>query len=179
MDYPSSYLTEANLGKIFQIAQPDVSFVHDKAVPNSRIKTRPDYRFESLKLIVEFDGNRHYQDAGVIVRDREKDRIYTAMGYRIVRIPYFVQMTQELLRECFGKQIPYNQVYQHGFIDKKAELPANFCELGVQRFVADLARFSSYQAEIIQSLRERIVEKGEVDLVVPPSLIDLVRDKAA
>lgn len=174
MDYPNSYLTEDNLGKIFQIAQPDVPFVRDKTVPESGIKARPDYRFDSIKLIVEFDGNRHYQDAGVIVRDREKDKIYTAMGYRIVRIPYFVQMTQELLRECFGKDIAYKQVYPHGFIDRKAVLPANFCELGVQRFVMDLARFDAYRAEITQSLWQKIAETGEADCVLPPSLMGLV-----
>lgn len=178
MDYPNDYLTEERLGEIFQIAQPDIAFVHNKIVPDSGIKNRPDYRFESLKLIVEFDGNQHYQDAAVIVRDREKDRVYTAMGYRVLRIPYFVQMTQALLQECFGAPIVYHQVYPHGFIDAKAVLPANFCELGVQRFMADLVRFSAYRAEVVQSLREKVVEKGDVDLVVPPSLRAWLLDKA-
>nr|WP_314488004.1 DUF559 domain-containing protein [uncultured Kingella sp.] len=184
MDYPNDYLTEERLGEIFQIAQPDIAFVHNKfvhnkMVPDSGIKNRPDYRFESLKLIVEFDGNQHYQDAAVIVRDRKKDRVYTAMGYRVLRIPYFVQMAQALLQECFGAPIVYRQVYPHGFIDAKAVLPANFCELGVQRFMADLVRFSAYRAGILQSLREKVAEKGDVDLVVPPSLRAWLLDKAA
>ena len=36
----------------------------------------------------------------LIFRDQEKDRVYTEMGYRIIRIPYFIQMTEALLKIC-------------------------------------------------------------------------------
>ena len=91
------YLTEQSLGILFKTLVPHLEFKHNKTVPNSGIKTRPDYRFEELKLIIEFDGNQHYQDVNVIFRDKEKDKIYTEMGYRIERIPYFIQMTEEFL----------------------------------------------------------------------------------
>lgn len=68
------YLTEQNLGILFKTLVPHLEFEHNKTVPNSGIKTRPDYRFEELGLIIEFDGNQHYQDANVIFRDKEKIR---------------------------------------------------------------------------------------------------------
>lgn len=151
-----------------------MEFIHNKSVPNSGIKTRPDYRFEIIKLIVEFDGNQHYQNVDIIFRDQEKDRVYTEMGYRIIRIPYFIQMTEALLKNLFNQQIHYNQEYPHGFIDDAAILPANFCELGIKRFVADLDRFPDYKSEIVDSLRQKIFEKKEINLVLPPSLHYLV-----
>ena len=168
------YLTEQNLGILFKTLVPHLEFEHNKTVPNSGIKTRPDYRFEELGLIIEFDGNQHYQDANVIFRDKEKDKIYTEMGYRIERVPYFIQMTEEFLCQLFQQPILYKQNYPHGFIDKKAVLPANFCELGIQRFIKDLDRFNLYKYEIITSLHQRIIEKKEINLVLPPTLHYLV-----
>ena len=54
-----AYLTEQNLGNIFSTLLPDTPFIHNKTVPNSGVKMRPDFRFETLKLIVEFDGSQH------------------------------------------------------------------------------------------------------------------------
>ncbi|EER56197.1 hypothetical protein NEIFL0001_0538 [Neisseria flavescens SK114] len=169
-----AYLTEQNLGNIFSTLLPDTPFIHNKTVPNSGVKMRPDFRFETLKLIVEFDGSQHYQDVNVLFRDKEKDRIYQAMGYRIVRIPYFIQMTQELLHILFQQEFSYQQCYPHGFIDDNAVLPANFCELGIMQFQADLGRFDIYRLDIISSLRKKITIKKEINLVLPPSLHDLI-----
>ena len=169
-----AYLTEQNLGNIFSTLLPNIPFIHNKTVPNSGVRTRPDFRFETLKLIVEFDGSQHYQDVNVLCRDKEKDRIYQAMGYRIVRIPYFIQMTQELLHILFQQELSYQQCYPHGFIDDAAVLPANFCELGIIQFRGDLERFDIYRSDIISSLRQKINAKKEINLVLPPSLYDLI-----
>ena len=174
MDILPTYLTEKKLGDIFQVLLPELEFVHNKTVPDSGIRQRPDYRFEALKLIVEFDGYQHYQDVEVILRDWKKDKTYQAMGYRIFRFPYFVQMTSEILERIFGVSMAYKQVYPHGFIDDKALLPAHFCELGIQRFLSDLNEFEQYKGEIIQSLRQKVSEKQETNLVLPPSLHYLV-----
>ena len=96
------------------------------------------------------------------------------MGYRIVRIPYFIQMTQELLHILFQQEFSYQQCYPHGFIDDNAVLPANFCELGIMQFHADLGRFDIYRLDIISSLRKKITIKKEINLVLPPSLHDLI-----
>ena len=56
-------------------------------VKNYRI--RPDYRWERLKFIVEFDGVQHYQKPDVIRKDGENQKIYESFGYHVVRIPFF------------------------------------------------------------------------------------------
>ncbi|MBE3658651.1 hypothetical protein BOO92_18435 [Vibrio navarrensis] len=69
----------------------------------------------------------------------------------------------------------FNQIYEHGFIDKKAILPADYCELGVRQFEQDLATFSAFKSDIVKSLESKISELGNIDLVLPSSLHYLVR----
>jgi hypothetical protein len=170
-----TYLTEDRLGEIFSEVVPELAYVHDKSVPAARNKMlRPDYRFEELKLIVEFDGDSHYCKASRVLKDRDKDDDYMALGYRVYRIPYFVQMTSEILYELFEVRVDFEQRYPHGFIDKKAVLPADYCELGIGSFKRDLERFLAYRNDIIDSLRNKVKVIGEPDVVVPQSLKALV-----
>ncbi len=166
------YLTEKNLGLILNELFPRNDFIHDKSVPNSQNKRRrPDYRSEEKMLIIEFDGDSHYCKAQRIKSDTEKDEDYASLGYRIFRIPYFVQITPPVLNGIFNENIAFEQRYPNGFIDKKAVLPSDFCELGIELFKNDLVRFEYHAQEIIESLKEKIKEKGDAELVVPPSLI--------
>jgi very-short-patch-repair endonuclease len=50
---------------------PSETFIHDKVVPNSNTKTRPDYRCEKLKLIIEFDGDQHYRNVKKLVHHKD------------------------------------------------------------------------------------------------------------
>lgn len=169
------YLTESSLGKILKDIVPDLEFVHDKAVPHAKNKRRrPDYRCDSKKLIIEFDGDTHYCKAQRIIADAEKDEDYSALGYRIFRIPYFVQMTEQVIKHIFDKDIVFKQVYSNGFIDPKAILPADFCELGINQFLKDLETFDYHKDEIIESLKNKITEEGNINHVLPPSLHYLV-----
>lgn len=173
-----THLTEKRMGEIFSCLLPDEDIVHDKSVPESSNKRRrPDYRFEERKLIVEFDGDSHYCQAKRIITDKEKDHDYSSIGYKVVRIPYFVQMNNHLLEHIFGSGhgLEFNQIYEHGFIDKKAILPADYCELGVRQFEQDLATFSAFKSDIVKSLESKISELGNIDLVLPSSLHYLVR----
>ncbi|MCL9792719.1 hypothetical protein J4528_10765 [Neisseria subflava] len=94
----------------------------------------------------------------VLCRDKEKDRIYQAMGYRIVRIPYFIQMTQELLHILFQQEFSYNNATPR-FYRRQCCLTCNFCELGIMQFQADLGRFDMYRLDIISSLRRNHYQK--------------------
>ncbi len=169
------YLTEKNLGLILDELYPDNDFIHDKSVPNSKNKRRrPDYRSEERKLIIEFDGDSHYCKAQRIKSDIEKDEDYSSLGYRIFRIPYFVQISTPLLKKIFNENIPFIQRYPNGFIDPKAVLPSDFCELGIQLFKNDLVRFEYLAEEIVESLRNKAKEKNDIELVVPLSLKELI-----
>lgn len=171
------YLTEINLKEILQVIKPTYEFIHDKIVPNSKNKRmRPDFRCEELKLIIEFDGDSHYCKAERILKDKQKDDDYINLGYKIFRIPYFIQMSTKLLKIIFDEDIKFTQIYPNGFIDKKATLPADFCELGIELFIQDLEKFDYCKDEIIESLKKKIEEKENMNFVVPSSLFYLLRN---
>lgn len=92
------------------------------------------YTRSGQTVVVEFDGDEHYRDTRKIRVDRIKDRIADENGYSVVRFPYWIQLTSETLWHYFGLQAKVIQDFPHGFIDRRAKLPASFCELGVHRF---------------------------------------------
>ena len=170
-----NYLTEKELGKILKHIFSNHPFIHNKQVPNSNIKTRPDYRNDILKLIVEFDGYHHYSTTKTIIRDELKDNTYKKMGYTIIRIPYFVQISKLIISNLFNIKTNFIQTYPHGFIDLKAMLPADYCELGIKHFENDIKNFYYIKNEIIFSLKNKIKEHKNIKLVLPPSLYYLVQ----
>jgi hypothetical protein len=144
-------------------------------VPGSNIQSRPDFRCDALKLIIEFDGYRHYNDIKTIINDHNKSYVYGNMGYKIIRIPYFIQLSTIMIKQLFGVDYEYIQSYQHGFIDEAALLPANFNEEGVKRFIKDLDTYKFAHSEIIMSLKNKIRICNNIDMVLPPSLHYLAR----
>jgi hypothetical protein len=169
----NDYLDESKLGLILNKIYPNQDFVHDKTVPNSELLTRPDYRCDNIKLIVEFDGDRHYREAKKIKTEKNKEIKYSEMGYKVVRIPYFVQMSNLIVKHLFEIDFDYKQHYPHGFISDKVILPADFCELGIKKFQADLEKFSYAKNDIIKSLKKKKDILLDKELVLPPSLFYL------
>lgn len=109
------------------------------------------------KVLVEFDGHRHYTDALQIKIDREKDKLAKEHGYDLIRIPYWVQLTTETLKHYFNINGEVIQKYSHGFIDKNAILPASFCELGLDRFEEEIGNLPvNVKEEISKSLNNNI-----------------------
>lgn len=166
------YLDERSLGQFLR-DRLDPEIVSNALVPGVVRRFRPDYRSEQYKLIVEFDGDQHYRSAKHVIEDTVRDQIITGAGYRVVRIPYFVQMTAPVIGQLFGPLVS-NQTrfrdFPHGFIADTVVFPADFCELGVDRFLADLNRFTVIRADIVASLERAAAAKGDWRLVYPPSV---------
>lgn len=168
------YLTEQLLSEVLSLICPNKEFVKDKVVPNSGVRTRPDYRNDDLMLIVEFDGNHHYQVSKKIKNEINKTKLYEEMGYNVVRIPYFIQISSQTIKHLFGVDMDYKQVFPHGFISKRVIMPADFSEMGILKFKEDLKKFNYIKPEIIKSLSEKIKTTQDIDLVIPSSLQYLV-----
>ncbi len=169
-----NYLTESILGNFLVDLYPNYIFEHNKKVPGSNCQYRPDYRNDKLKLIIEFDGYRHYSQSTDIIKDCTKDTIYKNMGYNIIRIPYFVQLSNIVIKKLFDLELNYQQNYPHGFIDEKCLLPCDFNELGIERFKEDLIKFDYIAYEIINSLKIKINLCNDIRLVLPKSLYYLI-----
>jgi very-short-patch-repair endonuclease len=147
------YLTEASLVK-FLLDNIDQEGIHNKKFGKYRF--RPDYVSHRHKLVVEFDGYLHYTKAKTVLDDYQKNDIIADSGYKIVRIPYFVQLSENVMSFLFGDHLeilPFDFVeYSHGFVDESAVLPADFCTLGVKRFENDLQNFCFISDDILRSL---------------------------
>lgn len=165
----NEYLTEETLG-IFLHQNFNEPFLHNKAVEGSNNIKRPDYHCPELKLIVEYDGHLHYKDAARIVDDRLKDEVYTQLGYKIIRIPYFVQLSKDVIKELFGFARSDFNTYPHGFISDTTILPADYCSLGQKKFIEDLKRFAFIKKDIIHSLEQKIKTLGHREKVIPDTL---------
>lgn len=147
--YNKNYLTEDSLEEFLKQIYPNKEIISNKIVPNSNLKSRPDFRIEEEKIIVEFDGYRHYNSYETQLRDEIKYHHYTYMGYKVIRIPYFIQLSTEVILKLFGIHLPdFEQTFPHGFIDNKAT-PLDFNYKGLMKFRDDLIIFEKEIAEDI------------------------------
>ena len=167
-----AYLDERSLGRFLR-ERLDPKIVANAQVPALARRFRPDFRSERDRLIIEFDGDQHYRRALHVIQDAERDAVLTAAGYRVIRIPYFVQLTADTIRHLFGTLItdlsPFKD-FPHGFIADTVIFPADYCELGIERFLRDLDRFAFIRPDILASLERAAAARGDWRLVYTPLL---------
>jgi hypothetical protein len=132
-----------------KILFPNNIFIRNRIIKESGIKNRPDFFCKELKLIVEFNGPKHYTDSLTQSRDSLKKIIYNNMGYKIINIPYFIQMCPELCK-ILGSEIEIKQIFPHGFINEGVVLPSDFNSLGIKNFYNDL--LINYSKEICNEI---------------------------
>ena len=143
------------LTKIF----PNVKdWVHNKEVgkflDGKKLRTRPDYRSESRMLIIEFDGVQHYSKPDVILKDARNTDNYKRLGYTVIRIPYFIQLTNSAIKELFGEVIkePMFDV-QYASLGASSGSPAYLCPAGLERMAKEFTRFPEQYQVNIQALK--------------------------
>jgi len=171
-EHTAPYLTEAALGR-FLNERIGGEIVHDGVVPGAARKFRPDYRIVGQKVLVEFDGPDHYTKAEKILSDQKRDHLFADLGFWTIRIPFFIQLDRNVIEHLFvGLAMDTSRFldFPQGFISKDVPCPADFCELGIDKFVADLKRFHYIRAAILKSLSEKVSERGDWRGVYPRSL---------
>lgn len=159
---PLTGLHRTGLDEYLSFIFPNTNdWIHDKAFgiheDNENHKIRPDYRSDSLKLIVEFDGLPHYSDPAVIFKDDKNTNIYKKNGYKVIRIPYFIQLTNEAVAKLFGIKVnePLFKVSYPslGGVEMKHN-PSCLCPEGLKRMARDFKRFPEQYEINIQSLKK-------------------------
>lgn len=116
---------------------------------------RPDYRSKSLMLVVEFDGIQHYNNPCNIIRDIKGIEFYESLGYKIVRIPFFIQLTKKSVKTLFDVDIK-DELFDETIpsmssIDQNT--PAFLCWAGIQRMAKDFRRFPEQYETNIRALK--------------------------
>lgn len=145
---PDTGLHRNGLDEYLEVIFPDTNdWIHDKMIddlPNGiTSKRRPDYRSKSLNLIVEFDGLQHYTDPDKILNDAEAIKFYEGLGYKVVRIPYFVQLTNKVVKQLFGVDVsePLFDETVPSLGVKGKNTPAYLCGAGIDRMAKEFHKF--------------------------------------
>jgi len=137
-------LHRTGLDVYLKVIFPNVNdWIHNKSCKEWKKKVRPDYRSENLKLIIEFDGLQHYNNIQKIIDDIEKTKYYENLGYKVVRIPYFIQLTNKVIENLFGIKVNekmFNESIPSLGI-KGRNSPANLCPEGVKRMAKEFIKF--------------------------------------
>jgi hypothetical protein len=133
-------------------------WIHDKQlgkVNNSIIKSRPDYRSEELKMIIEFDGLQHYTKPDIIEKDIKNTRQYEKIGYKVVRIPYFIQLTNKAVKTLFGvtinEELFDEKIPSLGI--KGQNTPAYLCPAGLKRMAEEFRKFPEQYKTNVEFLK--------------------------
>ena len=137
-------LHRTGLNEYLKVIFPNVDdWVHDKVlgltVNNKVCRKRPDYRSEKLKMIVEFDGIQHYTMPDRIKNDVLSTKFYESLGYKVVRIPYFIQLTNKAVKYFFNvdvKESLFNENI-HSMDKNDRNTPAFLCGAGVLRMIEE------------------------------------------
>lgn len=131
-------LCRTGLDEYLKVIFPDYKWIHDKAlgiINGVKHNVRPDYRCEEHKIIVEYDGLQHYYKPERILRDIENTKLYESLGYKVVRIPYFIQLTNKNVEKLFGVKvnIPLFPEHVSSLSIEVRNTPAYLCVDGVRR----------------------------------------------
>ena len=165
-------LHRTGLDEYLKVIFPNVNdWIHDKALGKINgvlCRKRPDYRSESLKMIVEFDGMPHYTKAKNILYDIEKTKFYESLGYKVVRIPFFIQLTQKAIKTLFDIKIEekmFNENYPSLSIEME-NTPAFLCGAGALRMARELKKFpAQYKINIDFLKKENNIFLSGVDIL--------------
>jgi hypothetical protein len=140
-------LHRTGLEEYLKVILPEVNdWIHDKMLceVNGKIyRSRPDYRSEQCKTIIEFDGLQHYTKPDIIEKDIRLTNQYEDLGYKVVRIPYFIQLTRHAVKTLFNVDVKIDLF--DGNIPSLGinglNTPAYLCPAGVKRMAEDFKRF--------------------------------------
>lgn len=133
---------------------PTEEWIHDKAIKGSGRKIRPDYRCEKLKLIIEFDGVQHYQNPERIKADFENQKFYEEKKYKVVRIPYFIQLSNSVVKSIFDRNIdePLFDESIPSMGIKGKNTPAYCCHEGLKRMAKEFYNYPEQYAVNLKAL---------------------------
>jgi hypothetical protein len=158
------------LEEYLKVIFPDVNdWIHDKTtgiiLDGKKYLGRPDYRSEKLKMIVEFDGLPHYKNPDVILNDEYKNAIYEEAGYKVIRIPYFIQLSNDVAEKLFGVKVKEKLFDERipSLSIRSRNTAAYLCPMGIRRMAIDFANISMEQYNInTDALLEEAQDEYEI-----------------
>lgn len=135
------------LDEYLAVLFPDVDdWIHNEVVgtvDGTKILLRPDYMSVKLRLIIEFDGLSHYTDPSLIHKDEIITAFYEKHGYKVVRIPFFIELTNKAVKTLFGISVEESLFDERipSMGPKEEDTPAFLCNAGIKRMAREFKRF--------------------------------------
>lgn len=165
-------LHRTGLEDYLKVIYPNINdWIHDKAlgrIDGVLYRSRPDYRSEDLKLIIEFDGLPHYTKPDIIEKDLKNIELYTSFEYKVVRIPYFIQLTNKAVKTMFGVEVTedlFNGTVPSLGI-KGQNTPAYLCPAGIKRMAKEFKKYpEQYQINILALKKENDTFKSGINFL--------------
>lgn len=167
-------LCRTGLDEYLNVIFPNINdWVYDKQIPKELCngiitKRRPDYRSEKLKLIIEFDGLQHYTNPDVILNDKIGTELYQKLGYKVVRIPYFIQLTNKAVKTLFGVETKIELFNENiaSLRSSNRNTPAYLCIAGIERMKNEFKLFpEQYKINKEALMKENNIFLTRVDLI--------------
>ena len=167
-------LCRTGLDEYLNVIFPNINdWVHDKQIPKELCngvitRRRPDYRSEKLKLIIEFDGLQHYINPDVILNDKIGTELYQTLGYKVVRIPYFIQLTNKVVKTLFGVETKIELFNENiaSLRSSNRNTPAYLCIAGIERMKNEFKLFpEQYKINKEALMKENNIFLTRVDLI--------------
>lgn len=142
-------LCRTGLDEYLNIIFPDIhDWMHDKitgiVINGKKCMKRPDYRSATLRLIIEYNGLPHYQNPNIIQKDLNDYSFYEHNGYKLIRIPYFIQLTKDAIYKLFNVEVDSNNSFPDNIASlsiKNRNTPAFLCTAGIQRMASEFKKF--------------------------------------
>lgn len=155
---PDTKLHRTGLEKYLEVIFPGVEWIHDKGFEHNGVKykKRPDYRNAQENIIIEFDGLQHYTNPDRIRQDVENEKLYRSCGYNVIRIPYFIQLTNDVVFKMFGVTVDdvlFNPNIPSMGINGKNS-PAYTCPAGLKRMAREFKKYPQQYEVNLQALKD-------------------------
>ena len=109
-----------------------------------------------------------------IKRDEENTKYYESLGYKVIRIPYFIQLTHDVVLKLFNKNISSNLLFDESIPSlyyPNIGCPGFLCPLGIKRMAKDFMNLSQKQYEVNV---EKLIEANNNDITGVVNLISEV-----
>jgi hypothetical protein len=168
------YLTQSKLESALRELVGNDWIGRELPVQGSRKRWDMAFRTARETVVIEYDGDEHYRSALKIKADLAKDADAERLGFRVVRIPFWVQLDTATVHHYFGLDAEVHSAFPHGFVTTP-HLPASFCELGVRRFEREFdALPEGVREAVLRSLQEQSRKHG-AEYALPSTLRGLLR----
>lgn len=163
----TDYLTELKLGDVLRELAKKCKFTVEAQwkVGNQRCDYALFRKKENIPFVVyEFEGFRHYNSFVTQQRDLKKQQRLEDLGIRLIKIPYFVQLRQDMLLSLFpfAAHLKSDVAFPHGFISRLALTPIDYNDYGLRLWCEQLQKLPRKVAMQIWLSATSNVDKSEL-----------------